>query len=145
VRKRWTPCKHSSSRVSAGSLGGQLAITLSEFETVIPPDPKTLASLRRALEGWLDQEGVPEPARADEVLAAHEAAAKAIEHAKSTEPVIVRAQIVPEEAVVLEVRSPGNWTTQALSQGVKLLASIPSKLEVERADRNTALRAVVPL
>ena len=77
------------------------------FQTTLAPDPSRLVSLRAALRAWLEEVGVADPPRSELVLATHEAAANAIEHAASSSPIEIRARRAADHLVV-EIR--GSWT-----------------------------------
>ena len=114
------------------------------FDFCLPPEPDVLADLRRALIDWLRQAEISERDRASIVLATHEAAANAIEHADSHEPVQVRAQLA-KGLVTVEVMDRGRWEPQAASghdrgRGLQLIEDLVFELQIEKDPRGTTLR-----
>ena len=74
------------------------------FTANLPADPGLLRDFRRQLAAWLDAASVTERARNAILLAAHEAAANAIEHAAA--PVTVVGRVEPD-VILIEVTSAG--------------------------------------
>jgi len=121
---------------------------MSEFQTRVPPDLAQLASLRHSLSDWLQGAGVPEPPRDNVVLATHEATANAIEHAQTSEPVVIWAE-VSDAAVTIEVRDHGQWKAtgefnEDRGRGLPLIAALVSVVEIEASPDGTTLRLVHP-
>jgi anti-sigma regulatory factor (Ser/Thr protein kinase) len=81
------------------------------FTATIPADPSRLAFLRARLGRWLDENELPNDLKGRIVLAAHEAAADAIEDAAPGDRVDVTAAIA-DDMVTVEVTQ----TTQARSR-----------------------------
>ena len=81
---------------------------MDAFVARVPCEVSRLAALRRDLNGWLAETDLPDRIRSSVVLATHEAAANAIEHATPCESVEVRAEI-DEENLTVAVRDTGVW------------------------------------
>ena len=118
-------------------MGGLFAITL-------PNEASRLSELRRALDEWLHARGVAHQARAAVVLAAHEAAANAVDHARSDDPLIVRAR-ADDQAVVVEVEDKGAWKPTLLKndergRGLMLIAGLMHEFEIDHAGPGTTIR-----
>ncbi len=118
--------------------------TMAAFEMRLLPDLSLLASLRSALKVWLEGVGVADPRRSDIVLAAHEAAANAIEHAASLSPIEIHARR-SLTSVVVEVRDHGRWRRirsdeEGRGRGPTLIEGLVSAAKVESDDRGTTLR-----
>jgi anti-sigma regulatory factor (Ser/Thr protein kinase) len=116
------------------------------FQSTLPPDFAVLAGLRRSLATWLERAGVPDPRRADVVLATHEAAANAIEHAGCAGPVGVRARLA-HGALTIEISDQGRWKAGGLAdeergRGLKLIAGLVSNVEIDMDAGGTTLRLV---
>lgn len=79
---------------------------VSDFHLEVPPDVARLASLRRSLAEWLAQADVEPNASAAVVLATHEAAANAVEHAQAGVVVTVSRD---GNRVTVVVRNAGGW------------------------------------
>jgi serine/threonine-protein kinase RsbW len=114
------------------------------FQSTLPPDFAVLAGLRRSLATWLERAGVPDPRRADVVLATHEAAANAIEHAGSAGPVDVRARLA-HGALTVEVSDQGRWKAggpadEERGRGLMLIAGLVSNVEIDTDAGGTTLR-----
>ena len=121
---------------------------MPEFQTRVPPDLAQLAPLRHSLSDWLQSAGVPEPPRENVLLATHEATANAIEHAQTSEPVVIWAQ-VSDAAVTIEVRDRGPWKTtdefdEERGRGLPLIATLVSEVKIEASAHGTTLRLVQP-
>jgi anti-sigma regulatory factor (Ser/Thr protein kinase) len=88
---------------------------MDAFVARLPCEVSRLAALRRDLNGWLAETDLPDRVRSSVVLATHEAAANAIEHATPCESVEVRAAI-DEETSQSQLGTQGygstpTWTT----------------------------------
>ena len=123
------------------------------FLASLPPDAGELPDLRRRLAAWLRETGVGEEDVRDVVLAAHEAAANAVEHgyAGATEDdVVVEASLRGEE-IRVSVRDRGTWTEGATSRergrGLLLIRGLSDDLVVDRDSTGTtvAFRRTVAL
>ena len=113
------------------------------FTADLPPDPGLLRHFRERLGAWLDAAFVTERARAAILLAAHEAAANAIEHAAA--PVTVVGRLEPD-VILIEVTSAGRWAAhaQAISdergRGIALMRGLLSDLEILAEEERTIVR-----
>lgn len=117
---------------------------MSGFEFRLSPEPALLADLRHALADWLREAEISERARGPIVLATHEAAANAIEHADSSDPVQVHAQLA-EGLITVEISDRGCWNPQARKsedrgRGLELIQALVSELDIQRQHRGTTLR-----
>ena len=119
--------------------------TIERFHSSLPPDTAALAGLRRSLSLWLEAADVSDPPRGDVVLATHEVAANAIEHAGSASPIEVRARLV-EGTITVEISDRGRWAPRVTDiergRGLPLIAALVSKLEVRTDQRGTVVRLV---
>lgn len=114
------------------------------FQSTLPSDFAVLGALRRSLTTWLEKAGVADPPRADVVLATHEAAANAIEHAGAARPIDVRARLV-DGTLTIEISDSGRWKAanpadEERGRGLMLIAKLVSKVEIETDKRGTTLR-----
>ena len=105
---------------------------------------KRLATLRAEIDGWLRGEKVPAESRVAVILAAHEAAANAVEHSRSSAEVVVRGRVV-NDLVMLEVHDQGQWKAETSDddergRGLSLITSLVDELEIERTDAGSAIR-----
>jgi serine/threonine-protein kinase RsbW len=102
-----------------------------------------LGDLRRALSAWLETSGVPEEARDSVVLATHEAAANAIEHAGSRNGITVKGER-NGRALIIVVTNEGEWkrpsSDVARGRGLAVMASLMSELEIRTESRRTTVR-----
>lgn len=111
-------------------------------------DPAQLSTLRRQLRTWLADHGASEQEQADLVLAVHEAAANAMEHAYNGAPatgdefVVVEASARNGETQVA-VRDTGRWREgQSLPQrgrGLLLIDRLTDELTVQRESTGTTV------
>lgn len=117
---------------------------MQRFEFMLQPELAALASLRHALTDWLGRARLEEGDRANVLLATHEAAANALEHGASSEPVVVYAWIV-DSLVTVEIRDRGRWKVQSFTdeergRGLILIENLVSAVEICTDDRGTLLR-----
>jgi anti-sigma regulatory factor (Ser/Thr protein kinase) len=109
---------------------------------MLQPEFGALASLRHALAAWLERVRVDERACAEVVLAAHEAAANALEHGDP--PVAVCAGLAGG-VVRVEISDRGRWkvqrsTDEERGRGLLLIEQLVSEVEIDTHDRGTTLR-----
>ncbi len=117
------------------------------FQSTVPPDFAILGGLRRSLTAWLEKAGVADPPRGDVVLATHEAAANAIEHAGSAGPIDVRARLVGR-TLTIEITDSGrgkvaNPADEERGRGLILIAALVSEMKLQADTSGTTLRLVV--
>ncbi len=117
------------------------------FQSTVPSDFAVLGGLRRSLTAWLEKAGVADPPRSDVVLATHEAAANAIEHAGSAGPVDVGARLVGR-TLTIEITDSGRWKVanpadEERGRGLILIAGLVSEMELQADTSGTKLRLVV--
>jgi anti-sigma regulatory factor (Ser/Thr protein kinase) len=117
---------------------------MQRFEFTLPLDARVLASLRETLTAWLERIGVPDEDRASVVLATHEAAANAIEHADSVEPVAIEARFA-DGTVSVEIRDSGRWKAQRHAdelrgRGLLLIKKLVTDFEIQTHPSGTTLR-----
>ena len=114
---------------------------MEPFEASLPPDLARLRALRRGLGDWLDRIGASSDQRDAVVLAIHEAAANAIEHAKGR--VTVRGAR-DEEKLLLVVSNTGRWKGSEPSDiglgGLTLMRALMSNLEIHVEPDRTTVR-----
>jgi two-component sensor histidine kinase len=82
--------------------------------------------------------------RGELVLAAHEAAANAIEHAASRAPIEIRAKRAAP-TVLVEVRNHGRWQAARVEdeergRGLKLIGNLVSAVKIEADEQGTTPR-----
>jgi len=111
------------------------------FEASLPPDLERLRALRRELGDWLDKVGASSDQRDAVVLAIHEAAANAIEHANGR--VTVRGA-GDEDKLLLVVSNTGRWKGSGPSDGgvggLTLMRALMSNLEIHVEPERTTVR-----
>jgi anti-sigma regulatory factor (Ser/Thr protein kinase) len=96
------------------------------------------------LDQWLESEAVGAEARAAVVLATHEAAANAVDHANSREAITVKAGL-DNGSVIIEVQDTGQWTTalfdnEERGRGLIMIAGLMQDVAVETEGSGTTLR-----
>lgn len=121
---------------------------MNEFHFDLPLDPALLATLRHTLSAWLENSGLEDVSRDDLVLATHEAAANAIEHAGASDPVWVDGFVLDGE-IIIEVHDTGQWKNEQLvsevrGRGLNLVNMLVSDVEVLKDSRGTTLRLLQP-
>lgn len=109
----------------------------------MPRDLRRLRGLRHELGRWLALVEVPEEYRDAVVLAVHEAAANAIEHAGAR--VTVRGAR-DEDRVIVVVSNEGRWTGPRPADelggghGLTIMQGLMSNLEIARGPSRTTVR-----
>jgi anti-sigma regulatory factor (Ser/Thr protein kinase) len=112
------------------------------FTATLPADPGVLKDFRRRLTSWLEAAGVKEERDAI-LLAAHEAAANAIEHAAA--PVTVVGRVEPD-VILIEVTSAGRWAahrqepSDERGRGVALMRGLLSDVQILAEEERTIVR-----
>jgi serine/threonine-protein kinase RsbW len=113
------------------------------FRRELAADARLLSALRAALDGWLGQNGVPEPDRYGAVLACSEAVANAIEHGYRYDPAAVVSVTASISHGTLEIRvhDAGSWRRPGGStdrgRGMTLMARTMDDLVVDRGEGTT--------
>jgi anti-sigma regulatory factor (Ser/Thr protein kinase) len=120
---------------------------MEPFEASLPPDLSRLRELRYELGAWLDRVGVSDRERDAVVLAIHEAAANAIEHANGR--VTVRGAR-DEGKLLVVVSNTGRWRgpSPAKAQrgrGLTLMRALMSDLEIHIEPERTTVRMRIDL
>ena len=114
---------------------------MEPFEASLPPDLARLRALRRELGDWLDKIGATSDQRDAAVLAIHEAAANAIEHANGR--VTVRGAR-DEDKLLLVVSNTGRWKGSKPRDmglgGLTLMRALMSNLEIHVEPERTTVR-----
>jgi serine/threonine-protein kinase RsbW len=117
---------------------------MHRFEFAVPLAVRSMAEVRCRLTDWLEHHGVADPARADLVLATHEAVVNAIEHAQAIKPVLVSAER-RDAHVVVAIADDGRWQTEARASpdrglGIALMRSLVSRVEIAAGATGTTVR-----
>jgi anti-sigma regulatory factor (Ser/Thr protein kinase) len=112
------------------------------FEASLPPDLSRLRGLRHDVAAWLDSIGVPADSRDGVVLAVHEAAANAIEHA--TGRVTVRGAHDGDK-LLLVVSNTGRWRGSrpvdlSRGRGLTIMRALMNNLEIRTDPEGTTVR-----
>ena len=113
------------------------------FRATVSADIACLGALRRSLTAWLECAGVTEPPRSDVVLATHEAAANAIEHSGTLEPIGVHGDITGGPCRSRSrIRGSGSQEGRPTTARPRPRADhgIVTKLEVRKNEVGTTLR-----
>ena len=104
----------------------------SDFHVELPPDTAQLASLRRLLADWCARADVEPSATEAVILATHEAASNAMEHAHAE--VIVTGSHDQERVTVI-VENAGRWKEPARSKyrgsGLILMRGLMSQVDID--------------
>ncbi len=104
-------------------------------------DLASLRDLRRALDDWLEQHYVPANARAALVLATHEAAVNAIEHARADETAVA-AEINGALVTVSVTNAGGRWTEahtrgEDRGRGLTLIRGLMTDIDIRNDGKQT--------
>ena len=120
-----------------------MSLRTEVFAASLPADPGLLSEFRQQLAAWLEAAAVAPRARDAILLAAHEAAANAIEHAAA--PVTVVGRVEPD-VILIEVTSAGRWAArpQQVSaergRGIALMKGLLSDVEILAEEEQTIVR-----
>jgi serine/threonine-protein kinase RsbW len=126
-----------------------IPFTMDAFVAKLPCEVSRLAALRRDLDGWLAKRDLSDGIRSSVVLATHEAAANAIEHAAPCEWVEVRAGI-DDENLTVAVRDTGVWKHASLDndqrgRGLIMIKALVPRVEIITEPDGTIVRMIAPL
>ena len=122
---------------------------MDAFVARLPCEVSRLAALRRDLGGWLAERELSDGIRSSVILATHEAAANAIEHAGPCEWVEVRAAI-DDEHLTVAVRDTGVWKQASLGndergRGLIMISALVPRVEIVTEPGGTIVRMIAPL
>ena len=117
---------------------------IGPFETSLSLDLSLLGGLRRALAAWLAQVQVVGGVSDDIILATHEAAANAIEHARLGSEVTIRG-VRDATKVIIVVTNNGGWkkprsVDEMRGRGLALMKDLMSDLEIQVKSQRTVVR-----
>ena len=117
---------------------------IEPFETSLSLDLFLLRGLRRELAAWLASIQVGGEVRDEIILATHEAAANAIEHARRGSEVTVRG-VRDADKVIIVVANSGEWKEprsldEMRGRGLILMKQLMSDLQVQVKSRRTVVR-----
>lgn len=120
---------------------------MEPFHASLPPDLSRLRALRHALKAWLELVAVSDDQRNAIVLAVHEAAANAIEHAGAR--VTVRGAR-DEDKLLLVVSNSGRWrelrsNDAGRGRGLSLMRALMTDIEVQARPERTIVRMRIDL
>src|SRR5687768_8642435 len=117
---------------------------MEPFETNLSLDLFLLRGLRSELAAWLARIQVAGDVRDEIILATHEAAANAIEHARRGSEVAVRA-VRDADKVIIVVTNSGRWKEprsldEMRGRGLTLMKQLMSDLEIQVKSQRTVVR-----
>jgi serine/threonine-protein kinase RsbW len=117
---------------------------MEAFEASLRLDLSLLRGLRRQLQSWLAEIGVPDDAAEDVVLATHEAAANGIEHAEFGTEVTIRGTRDDDQLIVV-VTNSGPWKRprsmdESRGRGLVLMENLMSEVDIQARSKVTAVR-----
>ena len=117
---------------------------IEPFETSLSLDLFLLRGMRRELATWLASVRVVGDVRDEIILATHEAAANAIEHARPGSEVTVRA-VRDADKVIVVVTNSGGWKPprsleEMRGRGLILMKQVMSDLEIQAKSQSTVVR-----
>jgi anti-sigma regulatory factor (Ser/Thr protein kinase) len=117
---------------------------MEAFEASLRLDLSLLRGLRRQLQSWLAQIGVPDDAAEDVVLATHEAAANAIEHAEFGTEVTIRGTR-DDDQLIVAVTNTGPWKRprsmdESRGRGLVLMENLMSEVHIRARSKVTTVR-----
>jgi len=118
---------------------------MEAFEASLRLDLSLLRGLRRQLQSWLAEIGVPaDDAAEDVVLATHEAAANAIEHAEFGTEVTIRGTRDDDQVIVV-VTNAGEWkrprsVDESRGRGLVLMENLMSEVDIRARSKVTVVR-----
>ena len=114
------------------------------LHTVIQAHPDRLAEVRRRLAAWLSAHGASREEANDVVLAAHEAAMNAIEHAYGPgDAEISLSAIVHEDGVEISVHDSGRWRearSEHRGRGRSIMSALMDDVSVDTGPTGSTVR-----
>jgi serine/threonine-protein kinase RsbW len=115
----------------------------------LPCEPARLRELRRDLGAWLNQIDLSDDLRDSVVLATHEAAANAIEHAEPCKSVEVRA-VIDRDNLTVAVTDTGTWKHASFDndergRGLMVISVLMPHVEIASQPHGTTIRMSAPL
>jgi len=117
---------------------------MNAFVTELRWDPGDLVGFRHRFGAWLEARDVPEAIRDKAIIAVHEAAAGAIEHVVSQQPISIRASVEKGE-ISIDVRD-GPWRPERNGENghglfgrLTLIQRLVDKVDVEHGDEGTVI------
>jgi anti-sigma regulatory factor (Ser/Thr protein kinase) len=115
---------------------------MASLSVEIPAEPALLARLRRELQRWLEQTGVPTELVFGVVAAVSEAAANAVEHPEAASKAVVELEAEHEaNRLTVRVRDHGHWREPRLdsdrNRGLLLISGLMSQVDVDRTGNGT--------
>ena len=119
------------------------------FVASLPCELTRLGELRRDLGTWLDQKELSDELRSSVILATHEAAANAIEHAEPCVTVEVRAAI-ERDKLTIAVTDTGTWKharfdNDERGRGLMMISVLMPHVEITNEPHGTTIRMRAPL
>jgi anti-sigma regulatory factor (Ser/Thr protein kinase) len=117
---------------------------LRELVRSFPCQIEALPVLRLTLEQWLFTNAIDVDTRSAAVLAAHEAAANAIEHGQCNE-IELEGRLEPEHTIYLEVRADGTWKPPTThdderGRGLQLIHGLMESVTIDTDPDRTTIR-----
>jgi serine phosphatase RsbU (regulator of sigma subunit)/anti-sigma regulatory factor (Ser/Thr protein kinase) len=114
------------------------------LSTVIQAHPERLAELRRRLAAWLSAHGASREEASDVVLAAHEAAMNAIEHAYGPgDAEISVSAAVQDDAVEISIHDSGRWResrSEHRGRGRSIMSALMDDVSVDTGPTGSTVR-----
>jgi anti-sigma regulatory factor (Ser/Thr protein kinase) len=112
----------------------------SDFQVEVAPDVRELAALRRSLAEWLARAEVESSAREAVILATHEAAANAVEHAHA---VVIVSGTCDCDGVTVVVTNTGPWKESEGSEfrgrGLPIMHGLMSHVDIGSDDAGSVV------
>ena len=117
---------------------------MKPFHSTVALDFACLRPLRRSLRTWLEALGVADPELSGVLLATHEAAANAIEHAGSIGPLEIEARF-GDGVLTVDISDTGSWSAAALTPGdrrggLALIVGLVQRIEIDSGAGGTTVR-----
>jgi anti-sigma regulatory factor (Ser/Thr protein kinase) len=117
---------------------------VQELVRSFPCQVEALPVLRLTVEQWLVTNAIDVDTRAAAILAAHEAAANAIEHGQCGE-IELEARLEPEHMIYLEVRADGTWKPPSTEndergRGLQLIHGLMESVAIDTHPERTIIR-----
>ena len=119
---------------------------MDTFNATFACELDQLAVLRRQLGAWLEEAGIPAEVQPGIVLATHEAASNAIQHARPSGVVTIEAAI-DERNLTIEIADGGAWDGRANndgddehSRGLGVIYRLIDIVDIRTGPRGTTIR-----